>query len=147
MKSTFLKWIEKSMFDVTWLKIKMTKFRNFLYVSHYLENWVTIYWNKVTVLRTTWNRVLLEFIKDLVHVLLACMHFSCDLLKRETYAWIICSHAEWLNYFSWWVPSEKKMFLKLAVEWIYIVSWYPLLACVTKCFPFVHRILRCAITL
>ena len=26
----------------------MTKFRNFLYVSHYLENWVNIYWNKVS---------------------------------------------------------------------------------------------------
>lgn len=38
-----------------------------------------------------------------------CMHFSCDLLKRETYARLICSHAERLNYFSWWFHLKENV--------------------------------------
>lgn len=49
------------------------------------------------VLRMTQNLVTSGFIKDIVHVWLACMRFSCDLLKRGTHACIVCSHAEKLN--------------------------------------------------
>lgn len=71
----------------------------------------------------TWNHVMLGFIKDIVHVLFACMQFSCDFLKRGTYV-LMLGDLIILQM----VSSERKMSYKLAAEWIYIVSLYPLLA-------------------
>lgn len=72
---------------------------------------------------------------EMGHMFFAGMNLFCDLLKRETYARIISSHAERLNYLSWWIPTEKKMSQALARNWMSIVGWYRLLALVTRCCP------------